>query len=357
MSEREGPQREREMSEPPGLDLDRLQSYLDQSGPGLVRGPLSGQLIGGGRSNLTYRVTDGTSTWVLRRPPLGHVLATAHDMAREHRIITALAPTAVPVPRTVLLCDDPTVIGAVFFVMAEAPGTVYRRREQTDALSAGVRDRLARTLVETLADLHEIDPQRIGLGDFGRPHGYLDRQLRRWSRQLELSRSRDLTGVEELRLRLQEQVPGTQRDRIVHGDFRLDNVLVDTADPARITAVLDWEMATLGDPLADLGLLLVYWDGLGSLDNPIVDPVGARAGFPAGTALAGWYAQRTGLDLDDLPWYVGLGYYKLAVILEGIHYRYVRGQTVGDGFDRVGAMVQPLMQMGLDAVAHLPVTR
>jgi len=347
----------RTSSDAAALDLGRLRSYVERVCPGMVRGPLSGQLIGGGRSNLTYRVTDGTSTWVVRRPPLGHVLATAHDMAREHRVITALAPTAVPVPRTVLLCDDPTVIGAVFFVMAEAPGTVYRRREQTDALSAGDRHRLARTLVETLADLHEVDPQRVGLGDFGRPQGFLDRQVRRWSRQLEQSRSRAVAGIEDLRLRLQKRVPGTQRDCIVHGDFRLDNVLVDNADPARITAVLDWEMATLGDPLADLGLLLVYWDGLGSLDNPIVDAVGVRAGFPAGTALARWYAQRTGLDLADLPWYVGFGYYKLAVILEGIHYRYVRGQTVGDGFDRVGTVVQPLVQLGLDAVADVQVTR
>ncbi len=341
----------------PGLDLARLRSYLDRTRPGLLRGPLSGQLIGGGRSNLTYRVTDGTSRWVVRRPPLGHVLPTAHDMAREHRVISALASTEVPVPRTVLLCEEPTVIGAVFFVMAEAPGTVYRRREQTDVLSAGDRERLAHTLVDTLAALHRVDPDRVGLGDFGRPQGYLDRQVRRWSRQLEQSRSRDLAGIEELRRRLQQRPPITQRDSIVHGDYRLDNVLVDGADPARVTAVLDWEMATLGDPLADLGLLLVYWDGLGSLDNPIVDAVGERAGFPAGAALAGRYARRTGLDLDDLPWYVGFGYYKLAVILEGIHYRYVCGQTVGDGFDRVGAVVQPLARMGLDAVAEVPVRR
>src|SRR6266511_1986288 len=312
----------------PGLDLARLRSYLDRTRPGLLRGPLSGQLIGGGRSNLTYRVTDGTSRWVVRRPPLGHVLPTAHDMAREHRVISALASTEVPVPRTVLLCEEPTVIGAVFFVMAEAPGTVYRRREQTDVLSAGDRERLAHTLVDTLAALHRVDPDRVGLGDFGRPQGYLDRQVRRWSRQLEQSRSRDLAGIEELRRRLQQRPPITQRDSIAHGD-----------------------------PLADLGLLLVYWDGLGSLDNPIVDAVGERAGFPAGAALAGRYARRTGLDLDDLPWYVGFGYYKLAVILEGIHYRYVCGQTVGDGFDRVGAVVQPLARMGLDAVAEVPVRR
>jgi aminoglycoside phosphotransferase (APT) family kinase protein len=338
------------MNGPPGLDLDRLDSYLRRERPGLVRGNLTAELIGGGRSNLTYRVSDGVSTWIVRRPPLGHVLATAHDMAREHRVISALAGTAVPVPRTLLLCADTSVIGAVFFVMEQAPGTVYRRREQTAALTAGQRERLARALVETLADLHDVDPAAVGLADFGRPQGYLDRQVRRWSGQLDQSRSRDLAGIDELRSRLQQRVPRTQRDSIVHGDFRLDNALVDSADSGRVTAVLDWEMATLGDPMADLGLLLVYWDGLGSLDNPIVDAAGARAGFPSGDSLARWYAERTDLDLTDLRWYVAFGYYKLAVILEGIHYRYVCGQTVGDGFDRVGAVVEPLVQMGLDSL-------
>jgi aminoglycoside phosphotransferase (APT) family kinase protein len=338
------------MSGLPGLDVDRLRSYLAQERPGLVHGTLSAEVIGGGRSNLTYRVTDGVSRWVVRRPPLGHVLATAHDMAREHRVITALADTRVPVPRTLMLCEDPSVIGAVFFVMEEAPGTVYRRHEQTDALTSGEREHLARALVETLADLHDIDPGTTGLRDFGRPEGYLERQVRRWSGQLDPSRSRDLAGIDELRQRLRQRLPRSQRDSVVHGDFRLDNVLVDSATPGRITAVLDWEMATLGDPMADLGLLLVYWDGLGSLDNPIVDAAGTRAGFPSGERLAAWYAERAGLDLADLRWYLAFGYYKLAVILEGIHYRYVCGQTVGDGFDRVGAVVEPLVQMGLDSL-------
>jgi aminoglycoside phosphotransferase (APT) family kinase protein len=338
------------MSGLPGLDVDRLRSYLVQERPGLVHGTLSAEVIGGGRSNLTYRVTDGVSRWVVRRPPLGHVLATAHDMAREHRVITALADTRVPVPRTLMLCEDPSVIGAVFFVMEEAPGTVYRRHEQTDALTSGEREHLGRALVETLADLHDIDPGATGLRDFGRPEGYLERQVRRWSGQLDQSRSRDLAGIDELRQRLRQRLPRSQRDSVVHGDFRLDNVLVDSATPGRITAVLDWEMATLGDPMADLGLLLVYWDGLGSLDNPIVDAAGTRAGFPSGKRLAAWYAERAGLDLADLRWYLAFGYYKLAVILEGIHYRYVCGQTVGDGFDRVGAVVEPLVQMGLDSL-------
>jgi aminoglycoside phosphotransferase (APT) family kinase protein len=272
-------------------------------------------------------------------------------MAREHRVIAALAPTPVPVPRTLLLCEDTSVIGAVFFVMEEASGTVYRRRQQTDVLSAAQRETLARTLVETLAELHAVDPHHVGLDDFGRPVGFLERQVRRWSKQLDQSRSRDVAGIDELVRRLRHRLPITQRNSVVHGDFRLDNVLVDATDPGTLTAVLDWEMATLGDPMADLGLLLVYWDGLGSLDNPIVDAAGARAGFPPGEVLARWYGERTGLDLADLSWYVAFGYYKLAVILEGIHYRYVAGHTLGEGFDRVGAVVEPLVALGLDCVA------
>jgi aminoglycoside phosphotransferase (APT) family kinase protein len=339
---------------PRGLDLARLRAYLDRELPGLVRGPLSGQLISGGRSNLTYRVTDGSSRWVVRRPPLGHVLATAHDMSREHTVISALQPTAVPVPRTLAMCTDADVIGAPFFVMDEAPGIVYRSRAQTDALTTEERQALARSLVQTLADLHSVDPHQVGLDGFGHPDGFLDRQVRRWSKQLAGSRSRDLPEADQLGNRLAHRVPAMQRSSVVHGDFRLDNVLVDPSDPGRITAVLDWEMATLGDPMTDIGLLLVYWDGLGSIPNPIVEGLGQAAGFPSGTTLVEWYAERIALDLADLPWYVAFGYFKLAVILEGIHYRYLAGQTVGAGFDQIGSLVEPLVRRGLDALTTTP---
>jgi len=330
---------------PPGLDLAQLSGYLAREG--LTASPLTGQLITGGRSNLTYVISDGHQEWVLRRPPLGHVLATAHDMGREYRVITALADTAVPVPATVLLCQDPVVLGAPFYLMERVAGTVYRSAAQTETLPPAQRTRLARDLVDILAELHRIDPAAVGLADFGRPDGFLARQVRRWGKQLAGSRSRDLPGIDRLLEGLAGSVPASPAPAIVHGDYRLDNVLV---DDGRIAAVLDWEMSTVGDALTDLGLLVVYWDRLPDLEHSVVSGVGARHGFPEGATLTGWYAARTGADLSTLDWYVALASFKLAVILEGIHYRYSQGLTVGDGFEQVGTLVPPLVELGM---AHL----
>jgi len=336
-------------AELPGVDLARLGGFLARERPDLARGPLTGEIIPGGRSNLTFVLTDGHQEFVLRRPPLGHVLATAHDMAREHRVLAALRGTAVPVPATLLLHPDPELLGAPFYLMEKVDGTVYRTAEQTAALPADQRTRLTRTLVGTLAELHRVDPAAVGLADFGRPEGFLARQVRRWSGQLAASRSRELPGIERLAEQLAGSVPASPSPAIVHGDYRLDNLLV---RDDRIAAVLDWEMSTLGDPLTDLGLLLVYWDRLPELDNPVVQGVGRVHGFPAGGTLAQWYAQATGADLSELDWYVALAGFKLAVILEGIHYRYVHRLTVGDGFEQVGSMVPPLVEIGLAALAR-----
>lgn len=338
---------------PRGLDLDRLAAHLAVHRPDLS-GPLSARLIAGGKSNLTYLLRAGDREVVLRRPPLGHVLATAHDMAREHRVISALAPTGVPVPEALLLCADESVIGAPFYLMAKVDGEVYRRREQTDALTAAQRRDLAMAMMDTLATLHRVEPAEVGLADFGRPEGYLARQVRRWAGQLDRSRSRPLPGIDELRDALGASVPeGANAGRIVHGDYRLDNLLA-TVDPVAVRAVLDWEMATLGDPLADLGLLLTYWDVLGDSDhgesNPVADGIGPRAGFPTGAELIERYAGRSDVDVGPLHWHVALGCFKLAVICEGIHYRHTLGQTLGEGFDRIGDMVAPLVAHGLHAV-------
>ncbi|MFC0529457.1 phosphotransferase family protein [Phytohabitans kaempferiae] len=330
---------------PPGLELARLRAYLDAHHPGLRTGELRAELIAGGRSNLTYTLHDDSHTWILRRPPLGHVLRTAHDMTREHRVISALAPTAVPVPGTVLLCPDAEVLGAPFYLMEYVAGTIYRTAEQTASLGPERAATLAYTLVDVLADLHEVDPAAVGLGDFGHPAGYLERQVRRWKGQLDASRSRELPGIEELHARLAATTPAESGAGIVHGDYRLDNVVVDAG--GRVAAVLDWEMATLGDPLADLGLLLVYWDGLGRIGgNAVATAVNPAAGFPPGSALTARYAERRGADLARLPWYTAFGYFKLAVIAEGIHYRYTRGKTVGAGFEELGAIVPPLVAQG-----------
>lgn len=334
----------------PGLDLDRLAEYLAAKAPGLLSEPLRATLVAGGRSNLTYILND---IYVVRRPPLGHVLATAHDMAREFRVLSALGPTPVPVPETLLLCEDDSVLGAPFYLMARVPGVVFRREEQTAPLGDEARRALAFEMIDTLASLHRVDPAEVGLGDFGRPDGFLERQVRRWTAQLERSKSRELAGADTLRDRLATTVPTSPRAAIVHGDFRLDNLIVDP-DTLHVAAVLDWEMATLGDPLTDLGLLIAYWDVMSEVDvasgNPIADRVGASAGFPAGADLLDRYAATSGSPLRDLHWYVGLACYKLAVVLEGIHFRYTQGKTVGAGFEQIGGLVEPLIAQGINAL-------
>ncbi|GGQ32255.1 phosphotransferase family protein [Streptomyces mutabilis] len=330
---------------PPGLDLDRLRGLLDRERPGLVAGPLSGRLIEGRRSNLTYAVSDGTARWVVRRPPLGHVLATAHDMRREHRVISALHPTDVPVPRPVLLCEDEDVLGAPFYVMEFVEGTPYRTAEQLAPLGPERTRAAVLNLVDTLVGLHTVDPAEVGLGDFGRPAGFLDRQLRRWAKQLDASRNRDLAGIDELHATLGRELPRSPSPTVVHGDYRLDNVLIG-GENDEIRAILDWEMSTLGDPLTDLGLLVMYGSPLGMPDSP-VSTTAQAPGHPAPAELIERYAARSGRDVSAVAWYTAFAWFKLAVILEGIHYRYTLGRTVGRGFDRIGDLVPVFIEHGL----------
>ncbi|MDH6520204.1 aminoglycoside phosphotransferase (APT) family kinase protein [Streptomyces sp. SAI-135] len=332
---------------PPGLDLDRLRGLLDRERPGLVQGPLTGRLIEGGRSNLTYAVSDGTTKWVVRRPPLGHVLATAHDMKREHRVISALHRTDVPVPNPVLLCEDPAneaAPGSPFYVMEFVEGTPYRTADQLAPLGPERTRDAVLSLVDTLVELHAVDPAEVGLADFGRPEGFLDRQLRRWGKQLDASRNRDLAGIDELHATLGRRLPRSPAATVVHGDYRLDNVLMGEDD--RIKAILDWEMSTLGDPLTDLGLLVMYSLPLGMPDSP-VSTTAEAPGHPDPAELIARYAERSGRDVSAVSWYTAFAWFKLAVILEGIHYRYTQGQTVGRGFDRIGDLVPVFIQHGL----------
>jgi len=333
------------MSDLPGLDLARFTTWFDGACPGEIGGPLTGRLIAGGRSNLTYEVSDGTRSWVVRRPPLGHVLATAHDMGREHRVITALRDTSVPVPLTYALCTDPDVIGAPFYVMSDVDGVAYRTADQIVVLGPTRIRAIAERLIATLALLHTVPPAEVGLADFGRPEGFLARQVRRWKKQLDASRSRPIAGIDELYALLAANPPDGTPPAIVHGDYRLDNVLVGSDD--KIAAVVDWEMATLGDPLTDVGLLIVYqtMERLG--DGPMAS---AAPGYPAVPEVLAQYAAGSGRDLSDLGFYIALASFKAAVILEGIHYRYVHGQTVGEGFQEIGAMVEPLVASGLAAI-------
>ena len=325
-----------------GLDLERLRDYL-----GSPR-ELTGRMFAGGRSNLTYAITDGENRWVLRRPPLGHVLPTAHDMAREHRVLEALSKAGFPTPKPVLLCTDPDVIGAPFYLMEHVDGQIYRDVTELVAMGPDAMRTLMLSLVDTLADLHALDPAAIGLASFGRPEGFNERQVRRWKTQLDASRSREVAGIEELHARLAVDIPAGGPGAVVHGDYRLDNVLIGPA--LQINAVLDWEMSTLGDPLSDLALMLVY-AGLplqvreGRAIAPITVP-----GHPSPAEIGARYAERSRRDVSDLHWYVGFAAFKLAVILEGVHYRYVQGQTVGEGFDTIGDLVGPLVVRGHQAL-------
>ncbi len=334
-------------TEPPGLDLARFAEFFDGVRPGAITGPLRASLIAGGKSNLTYEVTDGTSTWIVRRPPLGHVLATAHDMGREYRVITALWPTDVPVPKTYVHCADDDVIGAPFYVMSKVQGTPYRYAAELAPLGPERTHAISLRMIDTLATLHDVDPHAVGLGDFGMPEGFLARQVRRWKKQLDASHVRDLPGVERLHDALAASVPAESAPGIVHGDFRLDNLLVENDE---VTAVLDWEMATLGDPLTDIALLLVY-QRMAELDaGDAVADVATAPGFADADELLARYATHSGRDLSAMGFYLGLAYFKIAVILEGIHYRHTHGQTVGEGFDAVGDLVVPLIDAGLAAL-------
>ncbi|MFI9271135.1 phosphotransferase family protein [Kitasatospora sp. NPDC052896] len=325
---------------PPGLDLQRLADHLGT-------GPLRAELIEGGRSNLTYRLTDGTERWVLRRPPLGHVLATAHDMTREYRVLTALHGSPVPVPRTVRLVTDSEVIGAPFYLMEFVPGTAHRSSAELAALGPERVRALADHLADTLVALHAIDPREVELADFGRPEGFLARQVQRWGKQLAASRSREVPGIDELAAQLAATLPESPAPTLLHGDYRLDNVLVGPDD--RITAVLDWEMSTLGDPLTDLGLLVMYTQLAGRFAG-VIPGVALAPGFPSSAELVDRYARGSGRDVSAVPWYVAFASFKLAVVLEGIHFRYSQGRTVGAGFDRVGELVPRFVEHGLTAL-------
>jgi aminoglycoside phosphotransferase (APT) family kinase protein len=334
-----------------GLDLDAVGGWLAREVPGLLGEPLSASLITGGKSNLTYRVSDGTTEVVVRRPPLGHVLATAHDMGREYRVMKALAGTAVPVPVVHAHCEDADVTGAPFYVMSSVPGTPYSRASQLEEIGPERTRAVAERLVDTLVDLHAVDPAAVGLGDFGRPDGYLERQVRRWTKQLDASRSRDIAGIDELATRLGQQLPAGSEAAIVHGDYRLDNALVDStpAGGDRITAVLDWEMSTLGDPLTDVALLLAYQQMSASGGGAVVTDAPLAAGYPSPEEILQRYATGSGRDIGAMGFHVGLAFFKLAVILEGIYYRHSQGQTVGGGFDGLGDAVAVLVDAGLEA--------
>jgi aminoglycoside phosphotransferase (APT) family kinase protein len=334
----------------PGLSSDALALWLTGALDLSADTPLEIEVIAGGKSNLTYLVRAGDRELVLRRPPLGGRLPSAHSMRREHTVLRALGASDVPVPAVVAWCDDEEPLGVPFYVMEHVPGRVFRSPEDAGALAADEARALAVELVRTLATLHACDPAQLGLAGFGRPDGFMERQVWRWQDQLERSRPRPLSELDELGRRLAVSVPTTSRPAIVHGDYRIDNVIVDAADSGRIAAVLEWEMSTIGDPLADLGMLLLYWGQPGEAHASAVHAITALPGFPDRDEVVATYAAASSADLGDLSFYVAFAHFKLAVIVEGILARHLAGETVGDGFELIGEIAPVLAAHGLEQV-------
>jgi aminoglycoside phosphotransferase (APT) family kinase protein len=332
------------MSEvPEGIDAPRVEAWFAENVPG-SEPPLEFERISGGRSNLTYAVRDSSGrAWALRRPPLGKRLGSAHDMGREHRVIAALAGTDVPVPPVVGMCDDDAVNGAPFYVMDFVEGPVLRSRaEAEEHFDADQRRAIGERVADTLVAIHAVDPDAVGLGELGRKQDYVRRQLHRWHGQWEKSKTRELAVVDDVHRRLEARVPEQGPATIVHGDYRLDNMILDSG--GEIAAVVDWELCTLGDPLADMGLLMVYWSQEGDDLIPLFDPPTAAEGFPDRDELKARYAEGSGRDLSQLDFYVALGCWKLAIILEGVYARYAAGQYGKEeaGFEEFARIVERL---------------
>ncbi|WP_030255476.1 phosphotransferase family protein [Streptomyces violens] len=316
-------------AEPAGIDPVAVSRWLATHVPGAAP-PFTFSPVSGGRSNLTYRVTDGAgAVRALRRPPTGGVLGTAHDMSREWRFLTALAPAGMPVPQPLAYCDDPAVTGAEFYVMAFIDGAVPADQEAVTTWSPQVRRRAGEELVEVLAALHRLDPDDVGLGGIARRDGYVERQLRRWQRQVHQSGAPDLALLDEVHDALLAHVPA-QRGGIVHGDYRPGNLSF--AADGTVLAVFDWELATLGDPLADLGWLLSTWEEPGDKVPPTTPGPSAAPGFPTRAELLDRYARLSGREVSDIPYYVAFARWRSACIGAGVRARYLAGVMADDGY-------------------------
>ncbi len=340
-----------------GIDHDRVSGWMSAAVAG-AEAPFTFQLIAGGRSNLTYRVTDASGhDFALRRPPVSHVLPTAHDMRREHTVISALGQTRVPVPRALGLCTDESVNGAPFYVMSFVEGHIVRDERSALQLSEPSRARAGDSLIDTLAGLHDVDVDAIGLGEFARRDGYIARQLKRWHGQFTQSTVDGEPGpavIDRVHELLAARIPEQQGVSIVHGDYRLDNTVLD--DTGTVQAILDWEICTLGDPLADLGLLLVYWAEPGDGDQALLGVAPTTVpGFARRSDLLARYADTSGRDVSHIAFYRAFGFWKLACILQGVHVRYAGGAAAGDrsGVEQFAAHVGLLGERALAEVESL----
>jgi aminoglycoside phosphotransferase (APT) family kinase protein len=339
---------------PEGIERAGVEGWFEANVPE-VKLPLSFERISGGRSNLTFGVRDSDGhAWALRRPPLGKRLGSAHDMGREHRVIAALRDTAVPVPPVVGLCEDESVNGAPFYVMGFVEGPILRSAEEAKQFDEADRRAIGERVVDTLVAIHEVDPDSVGLGELGRKEAYVERQLKRWHGQWEKSKTRDLPVVDDVHARLSARIPEQGPATIVHGDYRLDNMILSPS--GEVAAVVDWELCTLGDPLADVGMLLVYWSQEGDDFMPLFAPATIAPGFPKRDEVRARYAERSGRDLSEIDFFVALGYWKLAIILEGVYARYASGQygKTDEGFQEFAKIVERLAEAADEAANRRP---
>jgi len=335
---------------PQGIDRAGIEGWFVEHVSG-AQPPLSFERISGGHSNLTYGVSDAAGArWALRRPPLGKRLGSAHDMGREFRVVSALATTPVPVAPVAGLCEDESVNEAPFYVMEFVDGPILRGLAEADAFpDEADRRAIGERVVDTLGAIHAVDPDAVGLGDLGRKEDYVARQLHRWQGQWEKSKTRELPAIDAVHERLAARIPAQGPATIVHGDYRLDNMILTPA--GEVAAVVDWELCTLGDPLADVGLLMVYWPEPGDELVALGQPATLAPGFPNRAELAARYAERSGRDLSQLDFFVALGYWKLAIILEGVYARYAAGQygKVDPGIEEFARLVERLAEAADEA--------
>jgi aminoglycoside phosphotransferase (APT) family kinase protein len=332
---------------PDGIDQQAIEAWFGENVPS-AEPPLRFERIAGGHSNLTYRVTDADDgKWALRRPPMGKRLGSAHDMGREFKVVCALGRTEVPVAPVVGLCEDESVNGAPFYVMEFVEGPILRGLAEAEIFpDEDDRRAIGERVADTLVQIHAVEPDGAGLGDLGRKEDYVARQLHRWHGQWEKSKTRELEPIDRVHAALSARIPEQGPATIVHGDYRLDNMILNSA--GEVAAVVDWELCTLGDPLADVGLLMAYWPERGAGDDVVAlgMPANLAPGFPTQAEIAARYAERSGRDLSDLNFYVALGYWKLAIILEGVYARYVAGGygKVNEGVEAFARLVERLAE-------------
>jgi aminoglycoside phosphotransferase (APT) family kinase protein len=336
------------------IDAQRVTAWLNARLPD-IEPPLRFTRVGEGQSNLTFRVDDAAGcSYVLRRPPLGEILASAHDMAREHRILSALAPAGARVPRPLAMCEDPEVTGAPFYVMEHVDGLIPARLETAKRLSPEARQTAALGLVTTLAELQALDVDAVGLGSFKRPESLIARQLRRWSRQWHASKTRELPDIDTLAELLVGRMPEERETVLHHGDYRLDNAVL--SEEGEIRAILDWELCTVGDPHADVGMMIAYWNELGAAarlpDALFREPVTELPGFPSGVELAKAYGRVSGRDLANLGFWIAFAYWKIAIIVEGVYRRWLNDPGNGTDAGTLQPAVSRLAGLARDAIDH-----